>query len=72
LMMFHKLRTLWWVYFHSTIFIFIFMYMQPWCHRVVDGADYMSVAFKPTQTSIHWIWRTPKSRGEPTWGFTKV
>jgi hypothetical protein len=27
LMMLHKLRTLWWVYFHSTIFIF--MYMQP-------------------------------------------
>jgi hypothetical protein len=26
----------------------------------------MSTSFRP-QT-----WRTPKSRGEPTWGFTKV
>jgi hypothetical protein len=24
-----ELRALWWVYFHSTIFIFILMYMQP-------------------------------------------
>jgi hypothetical protein len=29
--------------------------MQPCCHRVVDGTNSMSVAFKPIHTNIHWI-----------------
>ncbi len=50
-----ELRALWWVYFHSTILFLFFMYMQSCCHKVVNGVDSTSVAFKPRHTNIHWI-----------------
>jgi hypothetical protein len=52
LMMFHKnYEHCGGFHFHSTILFFI--YMQPSCHRVVDGADSTSVGFKPnTQAFI--------------------